>query len=106
MGACAINTSRVLPAGIWVGSIRGLPGINPSVRFNDIEGNAQAGLRIGPNVTATLDATCNWYGSPDGPSGAGSGTGDAVAVQAGAAAPLFLPFATAPIAETEATSCS
>ncbi len=103
---CAIAVARVIPAGIWVGSLRGLPGITPSVRFKDIVGNAQAGLRIGPNVTATLDASCNWYGSTDGPSGVGPGTGDALLVQAGAATPLFVPFATAPIAETRATTCS
>ncbi|SRR6266571_345138 len=102
---CAITTLRVMPAGIWVGSIRGLPGATPVVRFNDIVGNAQAGLRIGPNVTATLDASCNWYGSTSGPAGAGPGTGDALVVQAGAATPVFAPFAATPIAGTGATSC-
>jgi hypothetical protein len=60
---------------------------------------------VAPNVTTSLDATCNWWGSASGPSGVGSGTGDAVVVEAGAAPPRFMPFATAPIAGTEATSC-
>jgi hypothetical protein len=99
-------TLRGIPAGIWVGSLRGYPPATPVVRFNDIEGNAQAGLRVAPNVTTSLAVTCNWWGSASGPSGVGSGSGDAVVVQAGAATPVFTPFATAPIAETGATSCS
>jgi hypothetical protein len=103
--ACASPALRGIPAGIWVGSLRGYPPATPVVRFNDIEGNAQAGLRVAPNVTTPLDATCNWWGSASGPSGAGSGTGDALLVQAGAATPVFTPFATGPIAVTQATSC-
>lgn len=102
---CASASDRVLPAGIWVGSLRGLPAATPSVRFNDIVGNAHAGLRVAGNITTTLDASCNWWGSASGPSGAGSGTGDAVLVEAGAATPVFMPFATGPIAGTETTSC-
>lgn len=101
--ACAFPSLRVLPAGIWVGSIRGLPPTTPVVRFNDIVGNAGAGLRLGPNQTVALDARCNWWGAASGPGGAGS---DALVVEAGAATPVFTPFATAPIAGTGATSCS
>jgi hypothetical protein len=103
--ACASPAPRGIPAGIWVGSLRGYPPATPVVRFNDIEGNAQAGLRVAPNVTTSLVATCNWWGSASGPSGAGSGAGDAVVVETGAATPMFAPFATAPIAGTEASSC-
>lgn len=103
--ACASASDRVRPGAIWVGSLRGLPAATPVVRFNDIEGNAQAGLRVAPNVTTPLVATCNWWGSASGPSGAGSGTGDAVVVEVGAATPVFMPFATGPIAGTQATSC-
>jgi hypothetical protein len=103
--ACAAATDRARPAGIWIGSLRGLPAATPSVRFNDIGGNAQAGLRMAGNITTTLDASCNWWGSASGPSGAGAGSGDAVVVEAGAATPLFLPFATGLIAGTHATGC-
>jgi len=76
------------------------------VQFNDIEGNAQAGLRVGPNETAPgLQASCNWWGSASGPSGLGPGTGDAVLKETGAATPTFTPWSTAPVAGTDATSC-
>lgn len=104
--ACAGAGPRALPTAIWVGSLAVVhPQATPVVRFNDIEGNAQAGLRVAPNMTTALDARCNWWGSAGGPSGAGSGSGDAVVAEAGAATPVFMPFATRPIAGTQATSC-
>jgi hypothetical protein len=103
---CASPTGRVLPAAIWLGAIRPfIPPVNVLVRFNDIVGNAQAGLRVGPNQGSPIDASCNYWGAADGPSGAGPGRGDAVVVEAGAATPSFTPFATIPIAETGATGC-
>src|SRR3989454_8596076 len=106
---CATPSVRGLPSAIWVGSLptRGFPRVSVTVRFNDIEGNAQAGLRVGPNETApSLQTSCNWWGSASGPSGAGlSGTGDAVVVEAGGGMAAFTPLATAPIAGTDATSC-
>lgn len=84
--------------GIDAAAIR-LVNARATVRFNDISGNSHAGLR---NDTPTsVNATCNWWGAADGPSGVGGGSGDAVV---GAVA--FAPFATAPIAATTATSCS
>jgi len=81
--------------------------VSVTVRFNDIEGNAQAGLRVGPNETApSLQASCNWWGDASGPSGAGPGTGDAVVVEPGAATPDFTSWASAPIAETDETTCT
>lgn len=105
MQECAAASDRVLPSAIWVGSVRGSPAPTPAVRFNGIVGNAQAGLRVAGNITTTLVASCNWWGSPSGPSGAGPGTGDAVVVEPGGAMPVFMPFATAPIAESGATDC-
>jgi len=105
---CAVPISNALPAAIWVGSIRAFPPSAPVVRFNDIEGNAHAGLRVAPNITTSLDASCNWWGSASGPTSVGAppGTGTAaLVVEPGAATPTYTPFATAPIAGTRATSC-
>ncbi|HWC74274.1 MAG TPA: hypothetical protein VG454_10100 [Gemmatimonadales bacterium] len=111
---CAVPTPRNLQGAIWLGRRQHplFPAVNVSVRFNDIVGNAFAGLRIGPNQTIAIDASCNYWGAADGPSGIGSGSGDAVVVEAGSAstgpggaAPVFVPFAAAPIANTAATSC-
>ncbi len=66
----------------------------PVVQFNDIAGNAFAGLRA--TTTVVIDATCNWWGAPDGPSGNGSGSGDAVIGPV-----TFVPFATAPVKDTQ-----
>jgi WD40 repeat protein len=96
---CAVPSPLALPAAIWVGSLRGYAPASPVVRFNDIVGNAHAGLRVAPNITTSLDARCNWWGSATGPSGAGSGTGDGVLVETGGARPVLGPFATGPVAE-------
>ena len=103
--SCAVVAPRVIPAAIFVGSRFPMPGATPTVRFNDLSGNAQAGLRIAPTVLVPLDASCNWWGAATGPSGAGAGAGDALQVEAGAASPTYLPFATASFAGTGATGC-
>jgi hypothetical protein len=101
---CAIDLPTRTRGAIWIGSfIPGTPPASPVVRFNDIAGNAYAGLRAGPNITTPLDARCNWWGSASGPSGEGTGTGDAVVLQSGATTPDFTPWALVPIAETDAT---
>jgi hypothetical protein len=111
---CAEPTGRNLPSAIWLGRRQHplFPAVTPTVRFNDIMGNAFAGLRIGANQTVVIDASCNYWGSADGPSGVGPGSGDAVVVEPGSATtgpggatPVLMPFAGAPIAETGATSC-
>ena len=108
--SCAFATARTRPAGIWVGgSLQSsfYPPVDVNVQFNDIVGNAQAGLRVAPNMTAPLKATCNWWGDASGPSGAaGLGSGDAIVVESGAATPDFRPWASAPIAETDETTCT
>jgi hypothetical protein len=103
---CALPSARGAPGAIFVGDSRDFyPAAAPVVRFNDIVGNAQAGVRVNRHQTTPLDLRCNWWGSASGPSGVGPGTGDALVVEAGAATPVFTPFATAPIAGTGATSC-
>ena len=104
---CATPSGRSLPGAIFVGSrVAGMRAASVSVRFNDIADNAYAGLRIGSNQTTAIDATCNWWGDASGPSGAGPGVGDGVVVEAGAAVPIFTPFATAPIAASTQISCA
>jgi hypothetical protein len=109
-GATGIAGNRN-PAAIWIGSLSTTaiaPDIAPVVRFNDIEGNAYAGLRVGPNITTSLIATCNWWGVDEGPSVLTVTTAqvrDAIVVEAGAAVPSYLPFAPAPIAATSAMRC-
>jgi Protein kinase domain len=105
--ACASQNPRTLPGAIWLG-LRApikVPPVTPVVRFNDIQGNAHAGLRIAPNQTMPTDASCNYWGSPRGPSGIGRGDGDAIVAEPGAPAPVLMPFATAPIAQTTRTTC-
>src|SRR3989442_8721302 len=60
---CATPSGRGLPSAIWVGSLptSGFPRVSVTVRLNDIAGNAQAGLRLAPNQTEAIDATCNWW---------------------------------------------
>ena len=110
-GAVGIVTRQ--PAAIWIGNINPaliVPPIAPLIQFNDIEQNAQAGLRVGSTSTATdqpvINATCNWWGDPSGPSGPfGTGSGNAVLTEGTAPAPTVVPFATTPIAATSAKTC-
>jgi serine/threonine protein kinase len=97
---CAQWTSRnrlgAISIGLRVTGIQ-MPPVVPSVRFNDIHGNSRAGLHINDNQTIPIDASCNYWGSEEGPSGIGPGNGDAILVGPGAPPPLFLPFAKTPI---------
>ena len=108
-GAVGIATRN--PAAIWIGTLSTTalaPNIAPIVRLNDIEGNAYAGLRVGPNITTSITATCNWWGTADGPSiltATNPQVRDAIVIEAGAAVPSYVPFAAAPIASTTALQC-
>jgi hypothetical protein len=105
--ACASGNPRNLPGAIWLGlrpSIT-VPAATPVVRFNDIQGNAHAGLRIGPNQTMPTVVSCNYWGSAKGPSGIGPGDGDAIVVEPGAPPPVFLPIATSPVAQAPTPPC-
>jgi hypothetical protein len=102
---CAIAAPRAFQAAIMVGSRFPMAGATPTVRLNDVRGNAHAGVRITSTITAALNAACNWWGTTDGPSGIGGGSGDALLVDGAAPLPTYTPFATAPIAGTGATGC-
>ncbi len=104
---CASGNPRNLPGAIWLGlrpSIK-VPAVTPVVRFNDIQGNAHAGLRIAPNQTMPTNVSCNYWGSAKGPSGIGRGDGDAIVVEPGAPPPVFLPFAKSPVAQAPLPPC-
>jgi serine/threonine protein kinase len=106
--ACATATPRNMPSAIWLGlRVTGIPvpPVTPTVRFNDIHGNAHAGLRVAPNQAIPTDASCNYWGSEQGPSGIGHGSGDSILVEPGVPAPVFTPFATAPVARSGKAGC-
>jgi hypothetical protein len=107
--SCGDPTARNAPAAIFIGLLRGnmppVPAVVPTVRFNDIRGNAHAGLAIAPNQTIAIDASCNYWGSERGPSGIGYGDGDAIVVEPGGVAPVFMPFAKSPVAKAPPGRC-
>ena len=106
---CANQTTRNMPAAIWLGlkgpAIPPVPAVVPTVRFNDIQGNARAGFRVASNQKIPVDISCNYWGSERGPSGIGPGDGDAILVEPGAATPRFMPFAKAPITQRTTPGC-
>lgn len=61
--------------GIFAGS-----SVNSKIQYNNIEGNSWGLFRSG--MMPWINATNNWWGSADGPSGDGSGSGDPVSYQA------------------------
>ncbi len=48
------------------------------INFNNITGNGTWGGVESKRTTSNVDATCNWWDDVSGPSGSGSGSGDAV----------------------------
>jgi hypothetical protein len=105
---CAQMTSRnrvgAISIGLRVTGIQ-MPAVVPSVRFNDVHGNARGGLHIMDNQTIPVDASCNYWGSEKGPSGIGPGDGDAILVEPSAPPPVFMPFAKTPIAQMPTKGC-
>jgi hypothetical protein len=104
---CASGNPRNLPGAIWLGLRAAIkvPAVTPVVQFNDIQGNAHAGLRIAPNQTLPTLVRCNYWGSARGPSGIGAGDGDAIVVEPGAPPPVFLPFAKVPVSQAPSPPC-
>jgi hypothetical protein len=78
-------------AGGGLGGPFAVPG--GSIHDNCISGNTAYGLDLDPAATGgPLQATFNWWGAGDGPSGAGSGAGDAVSANVS-----FDPWHTSPV---------
>ena len=69
-----ITNNNSTASGIHV--LAGVDVSDTEAHFNNIEGNTGHGVYNGG--TGTLNATDNWWGDASGPSGEGSGTGDAV----------------------------
>jgi parallel beta-helix repeat protein len=68
-----VNAGSILGAGISViSSSTGVEAHN-----NNIEGNATFGMQV-DGTSGVVNATNNWWGAGDGPSGVGPGGGDAV----------------------------
>lgn len=85
VGAAVCNTitgfvNGVSTYDVGASSFGGLPtGAQLYVNFNNIAGNSGYGINNGAaSSSETIDATNNWWGASDGPSGVGPGTGDAV----------------------------
>jgi parallel beta-helix repeat protein len=81
-----VNAGSILGIGISV--ISGSTGVE--AHNNNIEGNASFGMQV-DGTSGVVNATNNWWGASDGPSGVGSGSGDAVTTNID-----FSPFLTAP----------
>ncbi len=68
-------SSNNISGGGW-GGVQFVNGATGSVHFNNILGNSPAGVINDTGVN--IDATNNWWGANDGPSGYGPGSGDAI----------------------------
>jgi len=79
------NTVSTWQKGIVIGNNAG-SNLTQTVASNSITGNQQGIVNSGSGI---VDATCNWWGSASGPSGAGPGTGDPVGANIN-----FTPWAT------------
>jgi parallel beta-helix repeat protein len=81
-----VNAGSILGVGISV--ILSSAGVE--AHNNNIEGNASFGMQV-DGTSGVVNATNNWWGASDGPSGAGPGSGDAVGANVN-----FSPVLTAP----------
>ncbi len=55
---------------IWCYDSCVTPPTNIEIHYNSITSCGSDGLWVGPLVTQTVNATCNWWGSPNGPTNA------------------------------------
>jgi hypothetical protein len=68
------------------------PSVNVTVNDNTFAGNLAGGVAVDPNAVAgLLDARFNYWGSANGPSGAGNGSGQSVSTGVNFAGALCLP---------------
>jgi len=94
--AGVVIDSNIVRDTVNAGSIRGI-GISvissstgAEAHNNNIEGNASFGMLV-DGTSGVVNATDNWWGASDGPSGVGPGSGDAVTTNVN-----FSPFLAAP----------
>jgi parallel beta-helix repeat protein len=80
-----VSAGLIIGVGVSVINSAGVEAHN-----NNIEGNASLGMQV-VGASGVVNATNNWWGSSDGPSGVGPGSGDAVTANVN-----FSPFLTAP----------
>jgi nitrous oxidase accessory protein NosD len=80
-----VNAGLILGVGVSVINSAGVEAHN-----NNIEGNSSFGMQV-VGASGVVNATNNWWGSSDGPSGVGPGSGDAVTANIN-----FSPFLTEP----------
>ena len=80
-----VSAGSILGVGISVFSSAGAEAHN-----NNIEGNASFGMLV-DGASGVVNATDNWWGAADGPSGVGPGSGDAVSANVN-----FSPFLDTP----------
>jgi hypothetical protein len=74
--------SNIVRDTVNAGSIRGfgisvLNSAGAEAHNNNIEGNGSFGMLV-DGASGVVNATNNWWGAGDGPSGVGPGSGDAV----------------------------
>ena len=69
----------------------GVNAANVGVYVNNIDKNGPYGI-LNESTTGVLDARNNWWGSPTGPSGVGTGSGDSVSINVNFTPWLMLPY--------------
>jgi len=97
-----VNVSNMTITGWDTGLIADGSAVSLDVHASSVSGNATAGYDNSLSGHAQ-DATGNWWGASDGPSGAGSGSGDAIVVGTFPGSVSFDPYL---VSGTSSTACT